>query len=136
MLAMLLALACLLSAWALASLLQSGGWGRALVAALAFALAAVSCRHCWRDWPRGVLAWDGQGWHLASPWLQALPVQLAVGWDGGSWLWLKACADPRSGLWRLAGRRAFHLLLMERDSPALWGDLRRAVYFSAVPQAS
>lgn len=134
MLALLLALAGLLSAWVLASLLQSGGWLRPLVAALAFALAVAGCRHCWRDWPRGELSWDGQGWHLASPRPYVLPVQVAVGWDGGSWLWLKAGAG--NGPWWLAGGRAFHLLLMERDSPALWGDLRRAVYFSAVPQAS
>ena len=105
--------------------------------------AALLLRWQWQQWPQGRLLWNGEYWQiddLSSSISQQQGQQehqaqaLHVGLDGGQWLWLQinAVNRPRSMLQR---RRVLWIFISEHDSPAQWGDLRRAVYSSVVPLA-
>lgn len=120
-----------LLAWAAQPPAQAARW---LAALALLALAAWLLWRQYRRWPRGLLQWDGSAWALLDPQGQerAAGVALQVGLDGGGWLWVRArSAHRRHCLWP----RESWLLLAARDSPQLWGDLRRAVYSSALPLA-
>lgn len=81
----------------------------------------------WRHWPGGWLEWDGAEWWLHAgsaggpALLRAAP---QVCWDGQGLLLLRV---------PLAGARRRWLWLDGASAPALWGDLRRAVYWRARP---
>jgi hypothetical protein len=67
------------------------GWLQVLLALPALILAAVLLCGQWRNWPQGRLLWNGEHWLLEAENLstaRSLPVRLAVGLDGGHWLWL------------------------------------------------
>lgn len=116
------------------------GWGSgltALMALLALLLAAGLLRSQWQCWPQGKLLWNGEHWSIESETLsvaESQPVQLRIGLDGGSWLWmcisdvlvLKPMSSKRKVLW---------IFISQQHSPVQWGDLRRAVYSSVVPLA-
>ena len=136
--------AVLLLVW-LALLVVLQGWCQAAqwsqkamaIASAALLLAVWLLYRQWRDWPQGRLLWNGEHWLLeltSRPGQAAGPVQLKVGLDGGSWLWLSisglCAARPRS-----IQRKLLWILIIRSHSPAQWGDLRRAVYSSAVPLA-
>ena len=136
----LLVVALPLAAWVWQARGSAGdGLPRACAAALMLAPAAWGLWRLRQRWPRGWLAWDGGAWQ----WLEAElsdagpgSVTLRLGWDGGSWLWLRVEPVRRGDslaqrcLHWLRGQERW-LLLREQDSPVLWGDLRRAVYFPA-----
>ena len=105
--------------------------------------AALLLRWQWHQWPRGRLLWNGEYWQvedlspstLHQQGQQAQQTQaLHVGLDGGQWLWLQIYAvnRPKSMLQR---RGVLWIFITQHDSPAQWGDLRRAVYSSVVPLA-
>ena len=107
------------------------------MALFALLLAAGLLRSQWQGWPQGKLLWDGERWSIESKALsvaESQPVQLRIGLDGGSWLWmcisdvlvLKPMSSKRKVLW---------LFISQQHSPVQWGDLRRAVYSSVVPLA-
>ena len=105
-----------------------------VVALVAVLLAAGLLYRQWRDWPQGRLLWNGEHWLLESESQPGAAVQLKVGLDGGSWLWLgiSGLLMPQS---RYIKRRLLWIWISQSHSPAQWGDLRRAVYSSAVPLA-
>lgn len=113
--------AAVLLLWALTG---AGPWP-AVTGLLLWALAAAWALRCWRRWPRGQLEWDGAQWWL---WAQhATRAQLVAGvpqlhWDGQGFMLL--------GVALAAGGRRW-LWLQRSSAPALWGDLRRAVYWRA-----
>jgi hypothetical protein len=85
--------------------------------------------------PSGTLAWDGEGWHHASPALSGkvhaplpIPVTVHVLWDAGALMLVgvhvqgKSCAHD--GRWN-GQRFAF---LRATDMPGQWHALRCAVY--------
>ncbi|MBS7779596.1 hypothetical protein [Acidovorax sp. CCYZU-2555] len=107
-------------------------------AAMGLLLWLVVCNgawRCWRAWPEGRLEWDGDRWWLqrsagspdaphARP--QALPAAPRVCWDGQDFLLLHVHGRLRGGwLW-----------LQRASAPALWGDLRRTVYWRPRPAQS
>ena len=123
----LAALAGLSAAGLLAWALQGAGpqpWPAALGLLLWLALAAGAWR-CWQRWLQGRLEWDGAQWWLHRPLPAApLPGQPQVCWDGQDFL-LLCFAGP--------GRRRNWLWLSRASAPALWGDLRRTVYWRPGP---
>ena len=138
------AAAVLLLVW-LALLVALLGWCQAaqwsqktlVIASAALLLAAWLLYRQWRDWLRGRLLWNGEHWLLeltSRTGQEAGPMQLKVGLDGGSWLWLgiSGLLMPQS---RYIKRRLLWIWISQSHSPAQWGDLRRAVYSSAVPLA-
>lgn len=131
--ALWLVAAMLLLAWALN--LQSGWWPAAVAVAVCL-VAAAGMWHGWLSLGKGFIAWDGVQWSIceAGPGQAAQPVLLQVRADGGSWLWVQVRplvsmvpAGP------LRWRSSRWLLLLCRQSPETWGDLRRAVYSPARP---
>ncbi|WP_159914483.1 hypothetical protein [Pantoea sp. 18069] len=104
-------------------------WPAALGLLLWLAVGA-GARRCWRHWPEGLLEWDGDQW-----WLQcrrgarplALPEAPQVCWDGQEFLLLRAPGSLPGGRW---------LWLHRASAPALWGDLRRTVYWRPRPARS
>lgn len=124
--------AMLLLAWALN--IQSG-WRPAAVAFTVCLVAAAGMWHGWRRLGKGVVAWDGvQWWIEAEPGQAAQPVLLQVRADGGPWLWVQAHPMvSRVPAGPLRWRSSRWLLLLCRQSPETWGDLRRAVYSPARP---
>ncbi|RGE46805.1 hypothetical protein DZC30_03325 [Comamonas testosteroni] len=106
-----------------------------VIASAALLLAAWLLYRQWRYWPRGRLLWNGEHWLLESalPSGQGTgPLQLKVGLDGGSWLWLNISSLIRPESIYIK-HRLLWILISQSHSPAQWGDLRRAVYSSAVP---
>ena len=100
----------------------AGPWPAALGLLLWLALGAGAWR-CWRNWPVGQLAWDGGRWWLqCAPALRpaALRAPPQLCWDGQSFLLLYAQLSLLQGRW---------LWLQRASAPALWGDLRRTVYW-------
>lgn len=96
------------------------GWRQALGAAAVAVVGAWAAFSWWRL-PAGELAWDGRAWTWSGAAVEgrvelALDLQAALllRWQGGggAWLWLE-----------------------RRTSPARWGDVRRAVYSRANPDA-
>ena len=81
---------------------------------------------CWRAWPEGRLEWDGVRWWLqrAPVASRARPVALLrapqVCWDGQDFVLLRAPGPFMRARW---------LWLHSASAPALWGDLRRTVYW-------
>ena len=113
------------------------GWLQVLLALPALILAAVLLYGQWRNWPQGRLLWNGEHWLLEAENLstaRSLPVRLAVGFDGGHWLWLSV-SDVLVFRTKGGRRRVLWIFLSQRHSPEQWGDLRRAVYSSIVPLA-
>lgn len=114
-----------LALWALQGA-GAGPWAPVLGFALWLVAGALAWRS-WRRWPEGTLEWDGSAW-----WLQggqgARPVPLRaapeVCWDGQGFLLLRVALPGRQRRW---------LWLDQASAPALWGDLRRAVYWRARP---
>ena len=103
----------------------------------AFAVSMLAARVLfvqWRDWPRGLLRWDGEQWRVDladQVGKEGRFVQLKVGLDGGNWLWLSAASlSPSQSL--PFKRKVLWILLRRQHSPVQWGDLRRAVYSSVV----
>ena len=97
----------------------------AVVGLLLWLAVGAGALRCWRQWPEGLLEWDGGQWWLqrgrgARP--QALPAVPRVCWDGRDFLLLHASGRLRGGGW---------LWLHRASAPASWGDLRRAVYWRA-----
>ena len=82
----------------------------------------------WRTAPSGTLVWSGSDWTLESPQGQALSTpspRLQVHLDLQHRLWLRLqpeSSQAGSALW---------LWLERRSQPALWDDVRRAVYSPA-----
>lgn len=100
----------------------AGPWPAALGLLLWLALGAGAWR-CWRNWPVGQLAWDGGRWWLqCAPALRpaALRAPPQLCWDGQGFLLLHAQLSLLQGRW---------LWLQRASAPALWGDLRRTVYW-------
>ena len=134
----------LLLAWlvllaALLSWCHAAQWqGRGLfMAPLALCLAAWLLYRQWADWPQGCLQWNGEHWLLvlaSEPRLSTQPMRLKIGLDGGNWLWLGVSSlfAPES---RPVKRYLLWIWIAQSHSPAQWGDMRRAVYSSAVPLA-
>jgi len=125
--------AMLLLAWALN--LQSGWWPAAVAVAVCL-VAAAGMWHGWHSLGKGFIAWDGVQWSIgeADPGQAAKPVLLQVRADGGSWLWVQV--RPQVSMvpaGPLRWRSSRWLLLLCRQSPETWGDLRRAVYSPARP---
>ena len=128
-----LGLAAVMLGWAAqpqASALQQG------LAGLCLLLAALALRQQHRLWPAGCLLWDGECWTLgldaSEGAAEPAGVLLHVALDGGSWLWIEACAigdGPGKGL----RRKVYRLYLCESQNPGRWGDLRRAVYSPVAP---
>ncbi|MCD2513509.1 hypothetical protein [Comamonas endophytica] len=128
----LLALAGLAAAALALWALQGAGarpWAPALGLALWLAVGAFAWRG-WRQWPEGALEWDGSAWWLHAG-QDARPVPLRavpeVCWDGQGFLLLRVALPARRPRW---------LWLEAASAPALWGDLRRAVYWRARPAQS
>lgn len=89
----------------------------------------------WRDWPQGRILWSGEDWSLelqsSGAAQTSQSVQLGVGLDGGSWLWLRVSSVL--GLKPGCGRqRVLWIFIAQQHTPEQWGDLRRAVYSSIV----
>lgn len=111
------------------------GWGRALAAVLALLLAGGLLLRQWQCWPQGRLLWSGEHWSIESetlPVAESQPVQLRVGLDGGSWLWLQV-SDVFVLKPLIRRRKVLWIFISQQHSPVQWGDLRRAVYSSVVP---
>lgn len=107
------------------------------VAAGVLVLAGCLLLQQWRSWPRGRLQWNGEHWLLelaARPDCSGQPLRAKVGLDGGRWLWLELSSLFESKPISIK-RKLLWILLSEQHSPAQWGDLRRAVYSSAVSLA-
>ena len=122
----LLALAALSAALLLLWAVQGAGeqpWPAAVGFALWLASGAGAWRS-WRRWPEGALEWDGRAWWLHGA--ASAPMQLRAApricWDGQGFLLLQVALPVRRWLW-----------LEAASAPALWGDLRRAVYWCARP---
>ncbi|WP_298923661.1 hypothetical protein [uncultured Ramlibacter sp.] len=101
--------------------------GAQLLVAAVLALAGACALRMWRRLPEGELAWDGRGWFW--PALAAEAGVLAVSLDLQRALLLR---------WqgRGEGRGAAQWLWLDRAAcPERWGDLRRAVYSRATPDA-
>lgn len=127
-----LALACALGAWCLRAPL--GGWHLAM-AAMAFCTSVWLLYQQWRGWPQGRILWDGAAWLHEAQVAHALVsqhVQLHVGLDGGQWLWVRLQHDFDSRS-LLNQRGVLWIFISGHQSPAQWGDLRRAVYSSVAP---
>ncbi|MDR2299631.1 MAG: hypothetical protein LBE30_14970 [Comamonas sp.] len=108
--------------------------GPLLAACVVLILATGMLLGQWREWPQGLLQWNGEQWQIDLP---DQPdkgtqfVRLKVGLDGGNWLWLSASSLlPAQSLF--FKRKVLWILLRQQHSPAQWGDLRRAVYSSVV----
>lgn len=135
--------ACLCALWLLAAMLLlawalnlQSGWWPAAVAVVVSLVSAVGMWHGWHSLGKGFIAWDGVQWWIgeAGPGQAAQPVRLHVRADGGAWLWVQArplvsMVPARPLHWRSSR----WLLLLYRQSPETWGDLRRAVYSPARP---
>lgn len=92
---------------------------------LLWAGVAACALRCWRRWPEGWLEWDGGQWWLrvhGAP--QALAAAPRMQWDGQGFVLLSVALA-------VGGRR--WLWLRRSSAPALWGDLRRAVYWRPRP---
>ena len=116
---------CQAAHWHHTSLLMSGG-----VLLLAALLLIVQ----WCNWPKGSLLWNGEHWQLRldpQEQMPEQPVQLRLGLDGGSWLWLSVCDQFPVKSFKHK-RKVLWILMRQRHSPVQWGDLRRAVYSSVV----
>lgn len=128
-------------------------WGWVLVSTCMLALWLYEASHGGRalSWMVWCSAATAMGAAVAAAWTAARRQPSgALVWDGGQWQWVRACGDEvlLSGMHVLAdgqkllvvqaqdmrGRRHWWLL-QAHWAPARWGDLRRAVYSSAlVPQ--
>jgi hypothetical protein len=121
LLAVALAGACGLLLWAFSGAgLRPGGLGLLL-----WVLVAAWALRCWRRWPGGLLEWDGSQWWLKTD--SALRPQPLAGaprlhWDGQGFMLLGVALAAGGQRW---------LWLQRSSAPALWGDLRRAVYWRA-----
>ena len=112
-----------LIAWAL---LGAGSQSAAVaVSALLWLLCSWLAAWFWRNTPCGTLVWSGSDWTLESP--QGLPLcapcpRLHIHLDLQRRLWLRL--PPESSQ---AGTTLW-LWLEWRSQPALWDEVRRAVY--------
>ncbi|MDR0226195.1 MAG: hypothetical protein LBI66_07230 [Burkholderiaceae bacterium] len=109
-----------LGAWAAPP--HAGPWrlGAALLACL---VAGAGLMRGWHALGAGHVDWDGAQWWPPADGRMAVdqPVSLQVWADGGCWLWVQARTQA-------AGRRHGWWLMLQRQSPETWGELRRAVY--------
>ncbi|MOA12329.1 hypothetical protein D3C78_1323110 [compost metagenome] len=99
----------------------------AAVGLLLWMLVAACGLRCWQRWPEGQLEWDGAQWWLRPQHARrALPLAGApqLRWDGQGFVLLGAALAQGGQRW---------LWLQRSSAPALWGDLRRAVYWRARP---
>lgn len=93
--------------------------------AVLWLLCSLLAAWFWRNAPCGTLVWSGTDWVLESPQGQALSTpssRLQVHLDLQQRLWLRLqpeSSQAGSALW---------LWLERRSQPALWDDVRRAVY--------
>lgn len=93
--------------------------------AVLWLLCSLLAAWFWRNVPCGTLVWSGTDWVLESPQGQALSTpssRLQVHLDLQQRLWLRLqpeSSQAGSALW---------LWLERRSQPALWDDVRRAVY--------
>ena len=97
-------------------------------------LAALLLIAQWRNWPKGSLLWNGEHWQLRldpQEQMPEQPVQLRLGLDGGSWLWLSVSQQFPVQSFKNK-RKVLWILIQQQHSPVQWGDLRRAVYSSVV----
>jgi toxin CptA len=89
-------------------------------------LAAAGAFTAWHWWhgPSGMLAWDGESWNWSGAQAEESGV-LEVSLDLQHWLLLR---------WN-SGTASCWLWLARADHAERWGDLRRAVYSRARPEA-
>ncbi len=121
LLAVALAGACGLLLWAF----SGAGLRSAALGLLLWGLVAAWALRSWRRWPGGRLEWDGSQWWLkADSALRPQPLADAprVHWDGQGFMLLGVSLAAGGQRW---------LWLQRSSAPALWGDLRRAVYWRA-----
>ncbi|QXZ10084.1 hypothetical protein KUF54_02120 [Comamonas sp. Y33R10-2] len=111
------------------------GWLRVFLAFAVLLLATELLRRQWQYWPQGKLLWNGEHWSIeseTSPVAESQAVQLRIGLDGGSWLWV--CVSDVLLLKSIDGKRkVLWIFITQQHSPVQWGDLRRAVYSFIAP---
>lgn len=99
----------------------------AVVAAISLLCGVYSWRSVCQQ-PQGMLHWDGRCW-----WLEA--GERSMAFAGGAQVLL----DLQSWLvvrWVDGQQRSYRMVVAKNSAPALWADLRRAVYSSAYPSPS